>query len=87
MVICEAKTKSMMPTFTESIVTEMDRIPVAANSAIVEMLLIRMAKRKPTTIQPIPSQEVPLIVDGVAKTKTVIYGVVSPTTKIQPALT
>lgn len=77
-----------MPTIiepiTEAIVIKVDRVSVAGNPAIVEMLFIIVAKIKPMMIWPIPSGEVPLIVDGVAKTKTVI---VSPTTKIQPTLT
>jgi len=39
-VICEAKAEAMMPTITETIVVEMDRIPLAANATDMEMLSV-----------------------------------------------
>jgi len=39
-VICEPKNYTMMPTITETIVVEMENVPLVANSAIVEMLSV-----------------------------------------------
>jgi hypothetical protein len=40
----------MVPPITETIVIEMDKIPVAASPKVVEMLLIIVAKIKPMMI-------------------------------------
>jgi hypothetical protein len=62
----------MMPTITETIVVEMEKVRMVANTAISKMLSIVAAKIQLVMISPIPSVEAPLMVIWESRAKIMI---------------
>jgi hypothetical protein len=62
----------MMPTITETIVVEMEKVRMVANTAISKMLSIVAAKIQLVMISPIPSVEAPLMVIWESRAKMMI---------------